>query len=163
MTCGESTSSGRVPILRSAGMVRACEGMDPGKWRRDGVGAVLSSVEWESICSAEGAHKPMTVEMGILHRSSGEYEVVPVATTETFRSVWLPACDRLGLKLVPLFAGGALTTVPLELVPQIVDEVERLRAGSAGLPNGDYLADRCSDVLAAFSRTDPASCEYNFG
>jgi len=105
----------------------------------------------------------MTVEMGIRHRDTGEYEVVPVATSETFRRVWLPACERLGLRLVPLFAGGALTTVPPDLVPQIVAEVEQLQAGAAELRDGDYLADRCSGILAAFGRTDPAACEYDFG
>jgi hypothetical protein len=98
----------------------------------------------------------MTVEMGIRHHATGEYEVVPVATSDTFRRVWLPACERLGLEFVPLFAGGALTTVPAELVPQIVAEVERLRAATLATPDGDYLADRCSDILAAFARTDPA-------
>src|SRR5262245_8019614 len=105
----------------------------------------------------------MTVEMGIRHRDTGEYEVVPVATAASFRSVWLPACERLGLGLVPLFSGGALTTVPPEMVPQIIAEVERLRVAAAGSPDGDYLADRCSGILAAFARTDPALCEYDFG
>ena len=105
----------------------------------------------------------MSVEMGIRHRDTGEYEVVPVATLDTFRRVWLPACERLGLELVPLFAGGALTTVPAELVPQIVAEVVRLRDATAELPDGGYLADRCSGILAAFARTDPAACEYDFG
>ena len=36
----------------------------------------------------------MAVEMGIRHRESGRYEVVPVATAETFRAVWLPAAER---------------------------------------------------------------------
>ena len=105
----------------------------------------------------------MSVEMGIRHRDSGEYEVVPVATLATFRQVWLPACERLGLELVPLFAGGALTIVPPEVVPRIVAEVERLRRWAAEQPDGMYLADRCSGILAAFARTDPAACEYDFG
>jgi hypothetical protein len=105
----------------------------------------------------------MTVEMGIRHRNSGEFEVVPVATSETFRCVWLPACEHLGLKLVPLFAGGALTRVPVELVPEIIAEVERLRGWAAEQSDGGYLADRCSGILAAFTRTDPAECEYDFG
>jgi hypothetical protein len=105
----------------------------------------------------------MTVEMGIRHRDSGEYEVVPVATSETFRGVWLPACEQLGLELVPLFAGGALTTVPPKLVSQIVAEVERLRSWAIDQPNSEYLADRCSAILAAFARTDPMACEYDFG
>jgi choline dehydrogenase-like flavoprotein len=105
----------------------------------------------------------VSVEMGIRHRVSGEYKVVPVATSDTFRRVWLPACEQLGLELVPLFAGGALTTVPPELVPQIIAEVERLRGWARAQASGEYLADRCSDILAAFARTDPTGCEYDFG
>ena len=101
--------------------------------------------------------------MGIRHRDTGEYEVVPVATAEAFHRVWLPACERLGLELVPLFAGGALTTVPPNLIPQIVAEVEQLWIESAELSDGDYLACRCAGILAAFARTDPAVCEYDFG
>lgn len=105
----------------------------------------------------------MTVEMGIRHCDSGEYEVLPVATSETFRRVWVPACERLGLELVPLFSGGALTTVPAELIPRIVAEVERLRGWATEQSDGEYLVDRCSGILAAFARTDPAVCEYDFG
>ncbi len=105
----------------------------------------------------------MSVEMGIRHRDSGEYEVVPVASSETFRRVWLPACERLGLELVPLFAGGALTVVPPELIERIVAEVEGLRGWAAEQPDGVYLTDRCSGILAAFARTDPVACEYDFG
>ena len=105
----------------------------------------------------------MSVELGIRHRDTGEYEVVPVATAEAFRRVWLPACERLGLELVPLFCGGALTTVPPELVPRITAEVERLRGWAFAQPDGEYLADRCSGILAALARTDPAACEYDFG
>ena len=105
----------------------------------------------------------MTVEMGIRHRDSGEYEVVPVSTSATFDSVWLPAAERLGLELVPLFAGGALTTVPPDLVPRIVAEVRRLRDWAATQPDGDYLVERCAAILDAFERTNPANCEYDFG
>lgn len=105
----------------------------------------------------------MTIEMGILDSDSGEYSVVPVATVAAFQGVWLPACERLGLELVPLFGGGALTTVPPELVLQIVAEIERLRSWAAEWQVDSYLADRCSDILAAFARTDPAVCHYDFG
>lgn len=105
----------------------------------------------------------MTVEMGILHRDSGEYEVVPVATLATFRNTWLPACKQLGLEWVPLFAGGALTTVPTGLIPQIIAELERLKSWAEMRPDGDYLAERCAGILAAFRRTDPMACRYDFG
>jgi len=105
----------------------------------------------------------MSIEMGIRHRGSGEYEVVPVSTSGTFEKVWRPAAERLGLEFVPLFSGGALTTVPTELVPRIVAEVRRLRGWAATQPDGNYLVERCSDILAAFERTDPSQCEYDFG
>ncbi len=101
----------------------------------------------------------MTVSMGIKHRDSGEYEVVLVATSDTFRRVWLPAAAGLGLELVPLFAGGALTLVPPEFVPRIVAEVIRLREWAAARSDGNYLVDRCDGVLEAFVRTDPLEYE----
>ena len=105
----------------------------------------------------------MTVEMGIRHRESGEYEVVPVATTETFRTLWCPAAERLGLKLVPLFSGGALTSVPADLIPQIIAEVMTLQQWAATQPDEAYLVDRCTGILSAFERTDPSKCDYDFG
>ena len=107
--------------------------------------------------------RAVSVEMGIHHRATGDYQVVPVATIDAFRLVWLPACERLGLELVPLFAGGALSPVPAEMVLRVVAEVTRLRDAAAEWPDGDYLADRCLSILAAFARTDPAAYEYDFG
>ena len=47
----------------------------------------------------------MTIEMEILYRDSGEYEVVPVATSEAFRRDWLSACERLDLESISVFGG----------------------------------------------------------
>lgn len=105
----------------------------------------------------------MTVEMGIRHRISGEYEVVPVATSKTFRTVWLPACELLGLELVQLFADGALTSVPQSLVLPIIAELQKLQHWAAEKPDGDYLVVSCQNVLDAFHRTDPSLCAYDFG
>lgn len=105
----------------------------------------------------------MTVEMGILHRDSGEYDVVPVATLAKFRNVWLPACEQLGLEWVSEFSGGALTTVPTGFIPQIIAELERLKDWAEMRSDGDYLVKRCTGILDAFRRTDPAECEYDFG
>ena len=105
----------------------------------------------------------MTVALGIRHRDSGEYDVVAVATAAAFRSIWLPACELLGLKLVPLFEGRAFTNVPPSLVPEIVEEVERLKKWALDQPEGAYLAERCTNILAAFKNTSPATCDYDFG
>src|SRR5262245_30275753 len=105
----------------------------------------------------------MTVEMGIRHRETGTYEVVPVATSETFRKVWLPACERLGLKWVAHFHDGALTRIPPEVVPQIIEELQRLRIWVYGHPELGPPVERVDSILRAFRETDPALWEYDFG
>ena len=105
----------------------------------------------------------MTVEMGIRHRDTGDYEVVPVATSATFRKVWLPACDRLGLELVGHFHDGMLTTVPAEAIPRIIGELHRLRAWARDQPELHFVVERIDTILRAFRETDPAVCEYDFG
>ena len=105
----------------------------------------------------------VSVSLMITYLATGELEEVPIATNDTFGRVWLPACDRLGLELVAMFRDGGLATIPAELVPQIVSELERLRAGSVGHPDGEYLTDRCDDLLDAFARTDPSTAEYSIG
>jgi hypothetical protein len=79
----------------------------------------------------------MRISLGIHHRESGAYEVVPIATNATFRSVWLPACERLGLSLVPLFEGGGLVFSGPNLARQVVSELEVLRDWAASQPDGE--------------------------
>jgi hypothetical protein len=105
----------------------------------------------------------MTVEMGIRHRETGICEVVPVATSETFHKVWLPACALLDLKWIANIHDGALTTVPPELVPQIIEELQRLRAWACEHPELGLPVERIDAILRAFRKTDPAMCAYDFG
>jgi len=105
----------------------------------------------------------MSISLGIRHLESGEYQVVPIATNATFRRVWLPACERLGLSLVPQFEGGGLLFSGANLARQVVSELEVLRDWAASQPDGEYLVDRCGDLLAAFERFDPEACEMAFG
>ena len=97
----------------------------------------------------------MSISLGIRHRESEGYEDVPIAAKETFRTVWLPACERLGLSLVPQFEGGGLLFSGANLARQVVSELEVLRDWAASQPDGEYLVDRCGDLLAAFERFDP--------
>jgi hypothetical protein len=105
----------------------------------------------------------MSISMGIHLHGSGEYEVVPIATNATFRRVWLPACERLGLSLVPQFEGGGLIFSSPNLARQVVSELEALRRWASSQPDGEYLVDRCGGLLAAFERTDARACDYDFG
>jgi hypothetical protein len=105
----------------------------------------------------------MTVEMGIRCHDTGEYRVVPVATSETFRRVWLPACENLGLGWVVHFHDGSLGSVPPEAVPQIIAELVRLRNWGTGRADLAFLVERIDAILRAFEETDPSTCEYDFG
>jgi hypothetical protein len=105
--------------------------------------------------------------MGIRHLDTGEYETVPVATSEFFESVWLPASQKLGLQYVSHFHDGGLTGIPSESVPDIVEELHRLRAWATENLVGEHVVEHAVEridlILAGFARTDPAICEYDFG
>ena len=105
----------------------------------------------------------MTIEMGIRHRETGTYEVVPVATSETFRKVWLPACERLGLEWVAHLHDGALTPVSPEVVPHLIGELQRLRAWACEQQELGPPVERIDSILRAFRETNPTLCEYDFG
>lgn len=105
----------------------------------------------------------MTVEMGIRHLESNEYEVVPVSCSETFRRVWLPACKRLELELVSHFHDGLLTKVNTEDIPQIISELDRLRKWAVGQMELGFVVERIDAILRVFRETDPSLCEYDFG
>jgi hypothetical protein len=105
----------------------------------------------------------MAVSIGLLNKATGEYREVPVATLATFRNAWLPLCERLGLLWVPLFAGGALTTVPEHAIPDIIRELHTLAAELSSDPDMDWLRERVDAILAAFAETNPAEWEYDFG
>jgi len=51
---------------------------------------------------------------------------VPVAPMSTFRELWLPACEVLGLKWVPQFETGI--PVSVEDVPDVLEELRALKA-----------------------------------
>ena len=105
----------------------------------------------------------MSVSMGLRNKATGEYRLVPIASSSGFAEGWLPLCERLGLRHVSMFAGGALTTVPDDLIPEIVRELRALRAHCEADPEAAWIAERCRDVLAAFAETNPAEWEYDFG
>lgn len=97
------------------------------------------------------------------HRTTGEVREVPIAAQATFREVWQQVAARLGLELVPLLTGGALTSTPPGLIPSLARELEALQSAEAAGPHGEYLADRIGDLLTAFAQHDPADWEYSFG
>ncbi|WP_437980442.1 hypothetical protein [Sorangium sp. So ce117] len=103
----------------------------------------------------------MTVSLGIKHHHSGAYDVVPIATSDYFKRRWLPACAHLGLRYVSHFHDGALSTVSPDDLPDIVAELEILRAWAAA--NDAFMVERIDGVLRALHALDPTSCEVDFG
>jgi hypothetical protein len=105
----------------------------------------------------------MTVSLGIKHLGSGRYDVFPVATNEEFTSRWLPACARLGLRFVPRFHDGSLTTIATEDVQGIVAELQRLRAWANTSEDSAHMIERIDGVLRSLSETVSEGCEYDLG
>jgi uncharacterized protein (UPF0335 family) len=56
--------------------------------------------------------------------SESDY-LIPIATQEVFRLWWKTAAESLGLYWVPLFESG--TTVARDDLPEVINELERLR------------------------------------
>ena len=105
----------------------------------------------------------MSVSMGMRNKTTGEYRVVPIASSRGFTEDWLPFCDPLGLQLVSLFSGGALTTVPDDLIPEIIRELQLLLTATENSRSSEWIAERVRDILTAFADTNAAEWEYDFG
>jgi hypothetical protein len=105
----------------------------------------------------------MTVAMGIRHRESGEYQVIPVATSAAFRDVWLPACDRLGLEWVARFHDGSLTTVAPHVIPEIVAELERMRVWATIQQEMSFVVEKIDVILQAIRDNDVINYEFDVG
>jgi|GEM_PF-3737994 len=105
----------------------------------------------------------MSVSMGLRHKTSGEYREVPIASSRGFIEGWLPLCEQLGLQYIPLFNGGAFTTVPEDLIPEIIRELRLLHTKVENDSGRAWIAERVTDILAAFAETNPKEWEYDFG
>lgn len=105
----------------------------------------------------------MTVSLGLKHRHTGEYRVVPVSCSMPFEELWIPAAQTLGLELVPHLHDGTFTMLENEDIPKILDELRRLREYVADKEELAWIAERIDDIVATFNATDPAEWEYDFG
>jgi hypothetical protein len=103
----------------------------------------------------------MTVSMGIKHQDTGTYDVVPIATSEHFERHWLPACAHLGLRHVSHFHDGALSALRSEDLPEIVMDLNTLRAGA--VTTDAFMVERIDGVLQALRESASEPCEYDFG
>lgn len=104
----------------------------------------------------------MSVAMGMQNRLTGEYRVVPISSSETWREVWLPLCLRFDLVHLRDFQGGALCSVPAELIPDIIRELGVL-AEVVVTEGHEWIAERITNILSAFAETNPEEWEYDFG
>ena len=83
-----------------------------------------------------------------LPEGDAKAELIPLATEEAFRRYWVPGCDALGLRWVPLFQTG----VPLqrEDLAQVLTELRALREWMGSSPSDEGTAAVCSRLDAAF-------------
>jgi hypothetical protein len=105
----------------------------------------------------------MSVSLILHHKLTGECREVPVATERGFREGWLPVCLRLRLQLVPMFSGGAFTSVPPGFIPAITQELGVMRSALAADSDSAWIVEQIDAILIALTETDPAEWEYSFG
>ena len=86
---------------------------------------------------------------------------LPLATEDTFAQYWLPAAAELGCVWVPLFRTG--TPVPLEDLPAVLAELERLRDYFERTPGmSEDVRERSRWLVNALSRLDPTEIREVF-
>ncbi|MBD2241306.1 hypothetical protein H6G35_32765 [Aulosira sp. FACHB-113] len=105
----------------------------------------------------------MTIEMEILQINTGNYEVIPVATSEVFYKFWLPACRCLGLQLISHFHDWSLNVVSTEDIFRIVEELIYLHSYTLEQEDLAFMSERIESIIQVFQTTDAASYEYDFG
>ncbi|MBD2199847.1 MULTISPECIES: hypothetical protein [Calothrix] len=105
----------------------------------------------------------MTIEMGILQINTGNYEVIPVATSEIFSQFWLPACKSLGLQFISHFHDGSLNVVLAEDVPKILEELICLHSYTLEQEDLAFMRERIERIIQVFQTTDAKFYEYDFG
>lgn len=104
----------------------------------------------------------MSVALLIRNRLTGKDRYVPISSSGGWREVWLPLCLRFGLVYVRDFEGGALTSVPPELIPAILHELSLL-AEVVVTEGHEWIAERIANITTAFAETNPDEWEYSFG
>ena len=78
-----------------------------------------------------------------------------------FAESWLPAAAALGCVWIPLFQTG--TPVPLEDLPAVLAELERVRDHFARTPGtSEHVRERSHWLVDELARLDPASISELF-
>jgi hypothetical protein len=74
---------------------------------------------------------------------------IPVATQGVYHSEWQETAEKLGLKWVPEFENGP--SVKVEELPEVMEEIRKLRAVWANNPKKDWLLERIDFILEQLS------------
>ncbi|MDB5348116.1 MAG: hypothetical protein JWP89_6493 [Schlesneria sp.] len=105
----------------------------------------------------------MGVHFHVQRRGAPSGELYNVSGRSGWETHWLVGARELGLVIVPhLGDGGTYVSFPPEDIPQLIAELELLRAWFEGREYDLYLQfiDR---IIRVFDETDPAEFEYGFG
>ncbi|ADO75135.1 hypothetical protein [Stigmatella aurantiaca] len=84
--------------------------------------------------------------------SSREELYLPLATQGAYSSEWVPASKELGLQWLPLFLTG--TSVDVEDLPAVVEELRCLRTALADAPRQASTVERLDFILERLSAVD---------
>lgn len=77
---------------------------------------------------------------------------LPLAAQGAYGGEWVPAARKLGLRWLPLFLTG--TTVSVEDLADVAEELQRLRASLAGDPRSAATVERIDFVLERLHSVD---------
>ncbi|MGZ3460286.1 MAG: hypothetical protein ACXU86_17490 [Archangium sp.] len=77
---------------------------------------------------------------------------IPVATQGVYSTEWVPMARKLGLRWLPLFRTG--TTVDVEDLPAVMDEIWQLRTAMAGDPKMAAHMERVDFILESLHEVD---------
>ena len=105
----------------------------------------------------------MTISMGLRNLQSGHYEVVPVATSSVFRTVWIPLCEELKLRYIPQFHDDSIGYLEGDEIKKVIRELNILKEVAAGKKDAEFVAGRVSRMLDSIERADVANCRFDFG
>ncbi len=104
----------------------------------------------------------MGVDLHVKDVSSLRSESFTVAGMTTWKRCWLPGAAELGLKIVPNLSGGYYVWFPPDEIPDLVQELKRLRSWFE-TNDAAHCIDQLDHVVTVLTQPYAAAFEFGFG